>query len=147
MLGSAEPTPIGLAGQADFGATMTRRVVGLAPGFEEAGHAGPGRLHDLSATILRCVGIDHTRLTFKYQGRHFRLMEVFGKVVQKALTFDADSLAPSARSELAVWSGTPTPEAGNLQEDYVDDEGCLHSDRPAHHHVLRPHDRMRFPFF
>ena len=50
----------------------------------------PVHIHDLNATIMRCLGIDHTRLTFKYQGRHFRLTDVFGKVVQKALTFDAD---------------------------------------------------------
>ncbi len=49
----------------------------------------PVHIHDLNATILRCLGIDHTRLTYKYQGRHFRLTDVEGHVVQKALTFDA----------------------------------------------------------
>jgi hypothetical protein len=53
----------------------------------------PVHIHDLNATILRCLGIDHTRLTYKYQGRHFRLTDVFGQVVQKALTFDASSPA------------------------------------------------------
>ena len=42
-------------------------------------------MHDLNATILRCLGIDHTRLTYKYQGRHFRLTDVHGEVVQQAL--------------------------------------------------------------
>ena len=42
-------------------------------------------IHDLNATILRCLGIDHTRLTYKYQGRHFRLTDTEGHVVQKAL--------------------------------------------------------------
>jgi hypothetical protein len=51
----------------------------------------PVDIHDLNATILRCLGIDHTRLTFKYQGRHFRLTDVFGNIVQKALTFDASA--------------------------------------------------------
>ena len=41
-------------------------------------------VHDLHATILRCLGIDHTQLTFKYQGRHFRLTEVHG-VVKKEI--------------------------------------------------------------
>ena len=46
----------------------------------------PVHVHDLQATILRCLGIDHTRLTFKYQGRHFRLTDVQGNVVTKILT-------------------------------------------------------------
>jgi uncharacterized protein (DUF1501 family) len=45
----------------------------------------PVDIHDLNATILHTMGIDHTRLTFLYQGRHFRLTDVFGKVVKKAL--------------------------------------------------------------
>ncbi len=39
-------------------------------------------IHDLHATILHLLGIDHERLTFKYQGRHFRLTDVHGHVVQ-----------------------------------------------------------------
>jgi hypothetical protein len=49
----------------------------------------PVHVHDLNATILRCLGIDHRRLTFKYQGRNFRLTDTAGHVVQKALTFEA----------------------------------------------------------
>jgi hypothetical protein len=49
----------------------------------------PVHVHDLNATILRCLGIDHMRLTYKYQGRHFRLTDTAGQVVQKALNFDA----------------------------------------------------------
>jgi len=45
----------------------------------------PVHVHDLNATILNCLGVDHTRLTYKYQGRHFRLTDVHGSVVQKAL--------------------------------------------------------------
>lgn len=45
----------------------------------------PVDVHDLHATILRCLGIDHTRLTYKYQGRHFRLTDVHGNVVKKVL--------------------------------------------------------------
>ena len=45
----------------------------------------PVHVHDLHATILHCLGIDHTRLTFKYQGRHFRLTDVSGNVVNKIL--------------------------------------------------------------
>ena len=38
-------------------------------------------VHDFQATLLRQLGIDHTRLTYRYQGRDFRLTDVFGKVV------------------------------------------------------------------
>ena len=46
---------------------------------------GPVHVHDLQATILQCLGIDHTRLTYKYQGRHFRLTDVHGNVVRQLL--------------------------------------------------------------
>jgi hypothetical protein len=46
----------------------------------------PVDVHDLHATILHCLGIDHTRLTFKFQGRHFRLTDVHGKVVRDILS-------------------------------------------------------------
>jgi hypothetical protein len=50
-------------------------------------HAVEDRIHvhDLQATILHCLGIDHTRLTYRHQGRDFRLTDVAGNVVQKLL--------------------------------------------------------------
>ncbi len=45
----------------------------------------PVHVHDLHATILYCLGIDHTKLTFKFQGRHFRLTDIAGEVVKKVL--------------------------------------------------------------
>ncbi|MBM3736894.1 MAG: DUF1501 domain-containing protein [Acidobacteria bacterium] len=45
----------------------------------------PVDVHDLHATILHCLGVDHTRLTFKYQGRHFRLTDVHGRVIKPLL--------------------------------------------------------------
>ncbi len=42
-------------------------------------------VHDLHATMLHLLGIDHERLTFKHQGRHFRLTDVHGKVVKGLL--------------------------------------------------------------
>ncbi|WP_435016244.1 DUF1501 domain-containing protein [Tundrisphaera sp. TA3] len=42
-------------------------------------------VHDLQATILHLMGIDHTRLTYKFQGRDFRLTDVHGAVVPKLL--------------------------------------------------------------
>jgi hypothetical protein len=47
--------------------------------------SNPVHVHDLHATILHCLGIDHTKLTFKFQGRHFRLTDVHGKVVRDVL--------------------------------------------------------------
>lgn len=45
----------------------------------------PVSVHDLHATMLHQLGIDHTRLTFRFQGRDFRLTDVHGEVVQKML--------------------------------------------------------------
>ena len=45
----------------------------------------PVSVHDLHATILHLMGVDHKKLTFKYQGRHFRLTDVHGKVIQPIL--------------------------------------------------------------
>ncbi len=45
----------------------------------------PVSVFDLNATILHCLGLDHTRLTYKYQGRNFRLTDVQGEVVQRLL--------------------------------------------------------------
>lgn len=42
-------------------------------------------VHDLNATILHLLGLDHTRLTYKSQGRNFRLTDVYGEVVQGLL--------------------------------------------------------------
>jgi hypothetical protein len=42
-------------------------------------------VHNLQATILHCLGIDHTRLTYKYQGRNFRLTDVEGEVLKGLL--------------------------------------------------------------
>ena len=42
-------------------------------------------IHDLQATLLHLMGIDHQRLTFKYQGRHFRLTDVHGTVVKDVI--------------------------------------------------------------
>jgi hypothetical protein len=45
----------------------------------------PVHVHDLHATLLHCLGIDHKRLTFKFQGRHHRLTDVHGNLVKQIL--------------------------------------------------------------
>ena len=42
-------------------------------------------VHDLQATILQLLGFDHERLTYRFQGRDFRLTDVHGEVVTKIL--------------------------------------------------------------
>ncbi len=45
----------------------------------------PVHVHDLQATLLRLMGVDHTKLTYKFQGRRFRLTDVHGNVVEPVL--------------------------------------------------------------
>jgi hypothetical protein len=42
-------------------------------------------VHDLHATLLQLLGFDHTRLTYRFQGREFRLTDVSGEVVKPLL--------------------------------------------------------------
>jgi hypothetical protein len=64
---------------------------GVKPGqtigkTDELGFSPTGErmdVHDLQATILRLPGLDHTKLTFKFQGRDFRLTDVSGKAIEK----------------------------------------------------------------
>jgi hypothetical protein len=66
---------------------------GIKPGTtlgttDELGYAAaedPVHIHDLQATILACMGLEHTKLTFRNQGRDFRLTDVHGNVVSKLL--------------------------------------------------------------
>ena len=46
----------------------------------------PVHVHDLNATLLHCLGVDHERLTFRQQGRDYRLTDVEGKVVKQILS-------------------------------------------------------------
>jgi hypothetical protein len=57
-------------------------------GTDELGYNAveePVDVHDVHATVLRLLGIDHTRLTYRFQGRDFRLTDVGGNVIQKLL--------------------------------------------------------------
>ena len=46
----------------------------------------PVHVHDLNATIMHLMGVDHTRLTFRFQGRDFRLTDIHGEIVNAILT-------------------------------------------------------------
>jgi uncharacterized protein (DUF1501 family) len=66
---------------------------GIRPGItfgatDEFGYSvaeNPVHVHDLQATILHQLGIDHERLTYTFQGRHYRLTDVHGHVVREVL--------------------------------------------------------------
>src|ERR1043165_97737 len=76
-----------------FGFTMWLAGGGIRPGMvsgrtDQFGwHAVQNKVHvhDLHATILHLMGIDHEKLTYRYSGRDFRLTDVHGKVVQEIL--------------------------------------------------------------
>ena len=55
-------------------------------GFYPAEPADRIHVHDLQATILHLLGLDHLKLTYRYQGRDFRLTDVDGEVVKKLLS-------------------------------------------------------------
>lgn len=73
--------------------TMWLAGAGVKPGItvgatDELGFhvtEDPVHIHDLNATILHLLGIDHKRLTYRFQGRDFRLTDVHGSVVHKLL--------------------------------------------------------------
>jgi len=73
--------------------TMWLAGGGVKPGLslgqtDDIGYYGAAdivHVHDLHATILHLLGLDHLRLTFRFQGRDFRLTDVAGNVVQKML--------------------------------------------------------------
>jgi hypothetical protein len=60
-------------------------VYGETDDFSYNAIENPVHIHDLNATILNQLGIDHERLTYRFQGRDFRLTDVHGKVVKDIL--------------------------------------------------------------
>ena len=76
-----------------FGFTMLMAGGGIKSGYvhgrtDELGyHAVEGRVgvHDLQATMLHCLGFDHTQLTYRHKGRDFRLTDVHGRTVRELL--------------------------------------------------------------
>lgn len=56
-------------------------VYGSTDEFGQYAVENPVHMHDLHATILHLLGMDHERLTYRHEGRDFRLTDVFGNVV------------------------------------------------------------------
>jgi hypothetical protein len=76
------------------GFTVWLAGAGVKPGFafgstDELGHLAAQdkvHMHDLHATILHLLGLDHEKLTYRYSGRNFRLTDVSGRVVREVLS-------------------------------------------------------------
>ncbi|MCS7467630.1 DUF1501 domain-containing protein [Stieleria sp. ICT_E10.1] len=83
----------GGSGHNNKGYTMWMAGGGTTPGFsygqtdEDGWEAIEGRIHthDLHATMLHLLGLDHTKLTYRYSGRDFRLTDIAGTVVKEIL--------------------------------------------------------------
>ena len=70
LAGGGVKSGITLGASDDFGFNVTQDKV---------------HVHDLHATILHLLGFDHTKLTYRFQGRDFRLTDVHGELVKKLL--------------------------------------------------------------
>ena len=77
-----------------LGFTVWLAGAGVRPGFhygatDEFGHKAITdrvHMHDLHATLLHLLGLDHEKLTFRHAGRDYRLTDVYGKVVHDVIT-------------------------------------------------------------
>jgi arylsulfatase A-like enzyme len=61
-------------------------VYGATDDFSYNITENPVHVHDLQATLLHLLGLDHERLTYRFQGRDFRLTDVHGSVVNAILS-------------------------------------------------------------
>jgi hypothetical protein len=67
---------------------------GIRPGMvygetDELGYnivQNPVHVHDFQATVLHQLGLDHEKLTYKFQGRRYRLTDLYGSVVKDIIT-------------------------------------------------------------
>jgi len=60
-------------------------VYGATDDFGFKAVENPVHAHDIHATVLHLLGLDHTKLTYRYSGRDFRLTDVAGRVVREIL--------------------------------------------------------------
>jgi len=63
------------------GGTKAGTTYGQTDDFSYNITENPVHIHDLNATLLHLLGIDHTKLTYRFQGRDFRLTDVHGRIV------------------------------------------------------------------
>jgi arylsulfatase A-like enzyme len=67
------------------GGTQPGIVVGETDDLGFAAVEDPCHVHDIHATVLHLLGLEHTKLTYRFQGRDFRLTDVHGKLISKLL--------------------------------------------------------------
>jgi hypothetical protein len=67
------------------GGVKAGTVLGETDDFGYNVVSDPVHVHDVQATVLQCLGVDHTKLTFSFQGRHFRLTDVSGSPIKQVL--------------------------------------------------------------
>jgi arylsulfatase A-like enzyme len=67
------------------GGTKPGIVLGETDELGFAAVEDPCHVHDIHATILHLLGLEHTKLTYRFQGRDFRLTDVHGKLLPKLL--------------------------------------------------------------
>ena len=77
----AGPSPVWLAGGGVKGGTAVGATDELGYAVAQDGVS----VHDLHATILHQLGLDHEKLTFRFQGRDYRLTDVHGRVIHDVL--------------------------------------------------------------
>jgi len=58
-------------------------VIGATDDYGFRAEQDKVHVHDLHATLLQLLGFDHTKLTYRYAGRDFRLTDVYGEVVKQ----------------------------------------------------------------
>ena len=84
----ALPVAMGQAGLGNFGALCWDPSPDFDPFSDDFGYnvaENPVHVHDFQATVLHLLGVDHERLTYRFQGRQYRLTDVHGTVVQGLL--------------------------------------------------------------
>ena len=62
----------------------------------------PVHVNDFHATLLHLLGLNHEKLTYKFQGRHYRLTDIHGKVVKGLEVVDAIGKVPTWRGDRPV---------------------------------------------
>ena len=79
------PSPLRLHHLAGRGGVKRGFSYGESDDFAYNPAKDPVHVHDFQATVMHLLGIDHERLTYKFQGRYFRLTDVHGRVVNEIL--------------------------------------------------------------
>jgi hypothetical protein len=67
------------------GGVKTGQIIGKTDELGFSAVEDKYHVHDLHATILHLLGFDHEQLTYRFQGRDFRLTDVHGKLIEKML--------------------------------------------------------------